>query len=432
MHDSQRFQRRLTARILALLGAASLVAPAAGCQGAVSRATGGAPHGSGAASTAGTGGTSSSSASTGGVTAAGGAGGAGGGAQVAPTKVCLQWPFDLDGGADGDTVYDGPCPVDATLVVSLFESLGCPRGFEPSTIVAGPLPLDGGGAAGECCYECGLRVCGPGGRPYLDGGHALLATVEKGGGAGGWREGAPPRVDDLTAAERAELAAAWTRDALLEHASVASFSRAALALLAAGAPAELLARTHEAALDEVRHARLCFALASTYAGEARDPGRFPLGGSVAIPVTLAEIAASVVEEGCVGETVAAIVAAEQLARAKDPAVRAALARIADDEARHAELAWRTVAWAVDVGGADVRSAVARAFFAAIRAAQEAPAAESLRPSTTSEAHGRLDGATAARVTATAVADVVTPAAWTLMRLSEPARIGISAASSLPV
>jgi hypothetical protein len=94
------------------------------------------------------------------------------------------------------------------------------------------------------------------------------------------------------------------------------------------------------------------------------PSAFPFGGSVEVAADLAIIAARTVEEGCVGETLAAILAAEQLEKASDTAVREALAMIAADEARHAELAWRVVAWAIEAGGDRVRAAVAAAFEAA--------------------------------------------------------------------
>src|SRR5262249_7293248 len=61
---------------------------------------------------------------------------------------------------------------------------------------------------------------------------------------------------------------------------------------------------------------------------------------------------------------AAFHAAEQLEYATDPAVRSVLSTIALDEARHAELAWRTVAWALREGGADVKRAIVEAFAAA--------------------------------------------------------------------
>jgi hypothetical protein len=45
-----------------------------------------------------------------------------------------------------------------------------------------------------------------------------------------------------------------------------------LELLALGAPAELVEKAHVAALDEIEHARICFALASAYGGERYGPG----------------------------------------------------------------------------------------------------------------------------------------------------------------
>ena len=49
-------------------------------------------------------------------------------------------------------------------------------------------------------------------------------------------------------------------------------------------------------------------------------------------------------EGCVRETFGALVAAWQAAHAGDPEIAATMARIADDETRHAALAWAIAAW----------------------------------------------------------------------------------------
>jgi hypothetical protein len=68
---------------------------------------------------------------------------------------------------------------------------------------------------------------------------------------------------------------------------------------------------------------------------------------VLAPATLDDVARLCLLEGCVGETLAAIEAAEALAGATDPEVRRALERIAHDERRHAELAFRFVAWALE-------------------------------------------------------------------------------------
>ncbi len=64
-------------------------------------------------------------------------------------------------------------------------------------------------------------------------------------------------------------------------------------------------------------------------------------------ISLEKLVVTAIAEGCIGETVAAVEAAEQLAHASDPRVRAVLGRISEDETRHAELAWRFVAWALE-------------------------------------------------------------------------------------
>jgi hypothetical protein len=132
-----------------------------------------------------------------------------------------------------------------------------------------------------------------------------------------------------------------------------------------------------------------------------------------VPVTadLADLAARVAREGCVGETLAATAAAEQLARAEDPAVRAALATIAEDEAGHAELAWRTVAWAVRTGGERCREAVRAALTEARAEALtllDAPACDAVMT-----AHGRLGGAALRAALARALDEVVRPCAHAL-------------------
>lgn len=154
---------------------------------------------------------------------------------------------------------------------------------------------------------------------------------------------------------RERLAAAWLDDALMEHASVASFARTTLELMAVGAPAQLLADVQRAALDEVAHARACFGLHARYAGseDARSPG--PLLAPSPRAPTLARLAQDTFVEGCVGETIASLHAARAARRCADPTVRPVLERIADDEARHAALAWRTLAWCLREAGPELAS-----------------------------------------------------------------------------
>jgi hypothetical protein len=271
-----------------------------------------------------------------------------------PQTQCIGWP------------YATPCP--NAQDVMQYMPTDCSTDCVVWSVIDGPYPDDG-----ACCYTVETGYCG-GGRAFIVGGSAVTASVEIGRRGAGWCAATAGETEAavIDPALRATIAEAWTRDALIEHASVASFSRFALELMAVGAPADLIEAAHRASLDEIRHARLCFALAGAYGGATLEPGSFPFGGRVEVASDLAAIAASTVLEGCVGETLASIQAAEQLARATDPAVREALAIIAEDEARHAELAWRTVAWAMQIGGAPVRDAVKAAF---ARAARAIPAAD---------------------------------------------------------
>src|SRR5262249_36008239 len=133
---------------------------------------------------------------------------------------------------------------------------------------------------------------------------------------------------------------------------------------------------------------------------------------------LLSLAVATAAEGCVDETIHAVLAEERALRATDPAVRAALETIAADEARHAELAWRTVAWAVREGGGDVLDAVERALELP---AARARAALELR-SEGSEVladHGLPSPRDAVLAERAAIADVILPATAALRR-SRPA------------
>jgi hypothetical protein len=205
-----------------------------------------------------------------------------------------------------------------------------------------------------CCYQNAIN------RPMIRRGRALRD------GQGGFL--VPPTTDNedwaaalpeldftsMPATTRRALADRWAKDAELEHASVASFSQLSLALLAAGAPPRLVAEAHEAALDEIRHAEICYALASGYGGRSLGPGPLPVP-----PMASGDPVALAVEtfiDGCVGETAAALVAAMSADGCEHPTVARALREIAEDEQRHAELAWRILRWTLGFEG--VKEAIA--------------------------------------------------------------------------
>lgn len=224
----------------------------------------------------------------------------------------------------------------------------------------------------ECCYEVTSEVCSEMrgmGRAFLEEGRPVTAPARH------RAEGEPwagtrlrPAIAHLTDDERARLAAAWTERGLAEHASIASLGRFALDLLALDAPPELIAAAHRAASDEVRHAKLCFGLASAYAGAPVGPGAFPFrrhprfeDRAVSLSPDLAAFARRCALEGCLEETLGVVELAERLAVTTDPAVATVLAALIRDERRHAELAWRALRWAVATGGDAVRDALRDAF-----------------------------------------------------------------------
>ncbi len=197
------------------------------------------------------------------------------------------------------------------------------------------------------------------GRPLRAEGQAITAPART---RADWAAGAEPLVAEVDAGTRRALARAWLADAASEHASVAAFARLALDLLAVGAPADLVAQAHAAAMEEVGHARQCFALASAYAGA-------PLGpGALAVPPATAKTPAEALRalalesfmEGCLGEGTAAACARRARMGARDAAARATLGQIAREEARHEALGWAVVAWCVGEGGAEVEGALREA------------------------------------------------------------------------
>ena len=215
-------------------------------------------------------------------------------------------------------------------------------------------------------------------------------------------------LDDL----HARVASEWAQDGLMEHASIASFARFTLHLLAVGAPPELLTMAHQAGLDEIEHARLCFRLAARFGGAAVGPGPLPLEGDVIGDTSLAGVVAAAVEEGCVGETLAAIEAGAAHEAAVDPEVRAALAVITQDEANHAELAWRFVRWAIALDPA-MREVAGEVLQAALVA--QVPVPEEEADADGLAALGRLTAHRRALLRKEGLAEVVRPAALALLR-----------------
>ncbi len=222
---------------------------------------------------------------------------------------------------------------------------------------------------GECCYE--VETACPSnmweaedgscrhverGRPLREQGVLLLAPPVA---RRDWLENASSMsaaIRGLSPETRRIAAARWAREGAAEHASVASFARLSLELMVLGAPADLVDAAHVAARDEIRHAALAYGLASSFGGSAVGPG--PLALSTAPQSTdFVAFAEACFLDGCVGETIAALSAFEARRLARVTEVEDALAVIAEDEARHAELAYRILVFCIERGGDAVRSRI---------------------------------------------------------------------------
>ena len=185
-----------------------------------------------------------------------------------------------------------------------------------------------------------------------------------------------------------------------EAASVYAFAALARELARLGAPAHLLARIRAAAADEVRHADAVARLVADRGGACRRPARQPFAERSA-----REIAVENAVEGCVRETWAALLAAHQARHAADPQVRATMRAIADDEARHAELAWAIDAWLQAALDDDARAEVEAARRTAAAALLAGVAADSPAAALVREA------GVPARAAATRLAHGLAAALW---------------------
>ncbi len=345
----------------------------------------------------------------------GGATPSGGGAGMGPwCQVASPDP------ADEDTLLyvctdrlSEPCPAYSdpdvsTIVRSLVMNASNPGcGYQVDDVVCGPDP-----GAQHCCYVAAVSFSICEGRPFTQDGAGIVAPAIP---RADWRAPLEAPVDEasLDPATRAALAQAWVETALAEHASVASFARAALELLALGAPADLVRGVHGAMGDEIEHAALAFTIASEIGGSPVGPGDLAIHSATPAPIDPTAVAYSTMAEGCINETLSACLAIAERDSATDLGTRAALERIAADEVEHAALAWRTLAWLVRRFGAPARRAAERALVEA------RPLTVAARPldgvdCRVARAFGRLPRNEAEGVLTRAFSCIVRPAAEALL------------------
>lgn len=288
-------------------------------------------------------------------------------------------------------------------------------------------PLDGS-TTRRCADRPPIPPCG---RPFIVAGHNRRAPLAQNNG---WcaRAKHQPLCDTLSTEQRQILGQAWAELGRMEHASIAAFARFVLHLMQLGAPSSLMEQANQALADETQHAKDCFALASAYLegsvhfSHGVGPGPLAMDGALDT-ATWFDIVRLCIHEGCVGETVAALEAAEAFEHAQDPAVKTVLGRIRVDEQAHAELAWRFVQWSFQTGDEALRRAITQEFAALTKEANAArPASERTRtgfdtPSFDTLPHGIVPAALRAELRAIALRDVVLPCAQALLGVTVNAR-----------
>ncbi len=266
-------------------------------------------------------------------------------------------------------------------------------------------------------WTCAAESCAIG-RPLLVDGRARVAATRV---RSGWE--APHRDRNALGLDiRERLAAHFAAVGSFEHASVASFARFVQQLLALGAPAELVAETLRAAQDEVRHARLAYALASAHAGVDLGPGPLDVRGAVVASVDRCEVVEGLIREACIGETLGVAEARFGLERSSDPDAHAFLEQVVSDETRHAALGWRSLQWLLATGDQALREHARVVFADALAEARQGVRRLEGGTDRGDPSLGRLGSRDLAVAHRAALSEVIEPTAHALLSsLCMPAR-----------
>ena len=241
-----------------------------------------------------------------------------------------------------------------------------------------------------------------------------------------WRGGATaarlharrPGIEDLpwgtidrAAGDLLEARRLWTNGVFTEYASAAAFSELATAMLACGAPVDLVAAAADIAVDELFHVELSSRLT------------MELGGAVPLAFDLADIAPKTtpgirplmraaeiaLTTSCVSEALSVPALARSRLLATEPLVRAVLDRLLADEGPHARVGLWFFEWAADRLTADERTDLAELALATI--AVYAPLWQTPTcDACTADGLGGFDDAGRAELRATVTRAIATPLA----------------------
>jgi len=234
----------------------------------------------------------------------------------------------------------------------------------------------------------------------------------------------------LSEEERTKAADYWAKVAMMEHASVASFSRFSLELMSVGASTELLTLAHQAALDEVRHTQISLGIANQLNSTTFTAGSFPISRKVVDSAfgDMEKIATAAALEGCIEETLAASIVFYQAEHMGDPNHKVLLRSVALDEANHAAFAWRAVQWMASTSP-EVHAAVSAVFSERAQQYEATPQTSSVP---TLQHVGLLDQGTMTKLQHAAWHQVVLPTAVALGFLPSSFDSQTTASNTAPV
>ena len=199
----------------------------------------------------------------------------------------------------------------------------------------------------ESFFPPGFVFQGALGRPFSVKGISRMANshdcdIKDNHGSSSWKFDQAPLILENNRLNQ-QIGNRWLQYAEAEHASIASFARHTLQLMSIGAPSYLLMASQKASLDEIKHAKICYGFAGAFLGVDFEPGPLDVDGSLE-KLNPREIIRSVIQDGCIEETLSAIEAKFSSYKSSNPTIKKSWIEIASDETNHAQFAWNTIRW----------------------------------------------------------------------------------------
>jgi len=293
--------------------------------------------------------------------------------QKPPTVEEGLYCMEIDEGAECPSVesinesmpYEPYCGTIQYTTVTAFKS------HSESAYVSSPeMDINDDSEGDTCCYTANYITVREypdcvHGRPYMQEEGPVVAHLKR--QKGSWRRNEQSIIFHNTSARR-QAGTFYLESAQYEHASVASFNRFVLELMKFGAPAHLIQQAQLAAMDEIRHAQSAFAIANELLNDQFQPDKMDL--TMKLADNLYDFAAAVLEEAAINETLAVLLAAEQLRIVTCPMIKEYLQEVVREESQHSELAFMTLRWCIEKGGEEIRSLIEERLHAPIQISTE--------------------------------------------------------------